>query len=61
MKIAEKSFKNPDALLACRYFQEKITCSTNTQCSMFNLQIPSNQKTFYAKDWLKEKMFGFKS
>ena len=52
------NIEKPDAILACR----KTLFSTNTQSSQLqtNLQIPPNQKTFYARDWLKEKFFGFK-
>ena len=43
-------------------YPRKKPFSTNTQCSSFyiNLHIPQNQKMSYAKDWFKDKIFGFK-
>ena len=57
-----KDVKKPDFIIACRHSQEKNNFFNKHEkfITIYKLQMPSNQKTFYTKDWLKEKMFGFK-
>ena len=51
MKIADKSFKNPDAILACRYFQEKN--HVFSKYAMFNVQLTN---TIESKDILCQRL-----
>ena len=58
-----KDVKKPDAILACRDFQEKRQVSKKTPQSpskQINLQMLPNQKAFYTKDLMRENFFGFK-